>query len=599
MFERLRLIARLAPLIPKMVTYRPTSRVTITDQLEARAAEHPDRPFLLFEQRRILYGELNARANRVAHWGLSNSLGHGDVVALLMENRPEYLYTWMGLAKLGVTIALLNTNLSGRGLRHALAVSGARHLVLGAECAGAFATTANDLESPLDVWAERAQPGEAELPDGAKDLNAALPGQTEDNPDPSVRDELRASDDLFYIYTSGTTGLPKAARLSHLRFLAGAVAAGPMFDIGPGDVHYCALPLYHAAGGVGVVSAVLGSGATMGLRRKFSASGFWDDVRLMNATHFQYIGEFCRYLLNQPPREDDRDHRVRLAIGNGLRPDIWETFQSRFGIPQILEFYGATEGNTGFMNFENKVGSVGRMPFSFLSNARLIRYDVETDTHPRDERGFCIECDTDEPGELIGRIPTSGSRGVGRFEGYTSKEATERKILRDVFRRGDAWFLSGDLLRQDDEGFFYFVDRIGDTFRWKGENVSTQDVAESLSGFPGLELANVYGVEVEGADGRAGMAAIALSPETHFDGKLFYAFVAERLPAYAAPAFVRIVEGLETTGTLKLPKVALQKEGYDIERIRDAVLVREDAQGAYVPLTRDVLSEIRAGRCRL
>jgi fatty-acyl-CoA synthase len=347
------------------------------------------------------------------------------------------------------------------------------------------------------------------------------------------------------------------------------------------------------------VGAVLASGAALALRRRFSASSFWDDVREFDATHFQYIGEFCRYLLNQPPRPNDREHRIRAIIGNGLRADVWTPFQQRFGIPRVIEFYGATEGNVPIVNFENKVGSVGRYPFKALSNARLVRYDVEADEPVRDGRGLCVECKESEIGELVGRIPERDDDPRGRFEGYTSKEATDRKILRDVFKPGDAWFRTGDLLRQDAQGFFYFVDRIGDTFRWKGENVSTQEVAEALSSLTELAMANVYGVRVEGHDGRAGMAALLLAPDETFDGARFYAHVDAVLPRYAAPLFVRLLSEVEMTGTLKLRKVNLQEEGFDPARVSDPLYFRDDAARAYVPLTPALARAVASGERKL
>jgi fatty-acyl-CoA synthase len=343
-----------------------------------------------------------------------------------------------------------------------------------------------------------------------------------------------------------------------------------------------------------LVSSVLSSGAAIALRRRFSASQFWDDIRQHRATCFQYIGEICRYLLQQPPRPDDRDHPVRAIIGNGLRADVWEAFQQRFGIREVREFYGATEGNAAIMNFENKVGSVGRFPWKVLTNARLVRYDVDTDTHGRGESGLCIECRPGEVGELVGRIPSDPNDPAGRFEGYTSKEATERKLLRDVFTPGDTWFRSGDLLRQDRDDFFYFVDRIGDTFRWKGENVSTQEVAEQLSDFPGVQLVNVYGVEVPGADGRAGMAALLLQPGVAFDGAAFYRH-AQSLPRYSTPLFVRLLAEQELTGTFKIRKVELQREGFDPAAVADPIFLRDDAARAYIPLTPELSTEIRSG----
>jgi fatty-acyl-CoA synthase len=599
MLDRATLLLRMATgLVPKLVRLRPGNPYTFGDRLEERARKGAGQTAILFEAERWTYGDWNAAANRVAHWAAHVDIGRGDSVALLMENRPEFLATWSGLAKVGAITALLNTNLTGKALRHALAASKARHLVVGSECLDRLATTDSDLEIPLTVWVTRdpyAKAGPLAWPSGAEDLDAALADADSADPDPSVRAGLRAGDDLFYIYTSGTTGLPKAARFSHLRFFATGDLAAWATDVRRTDVHYCTLPLYHTAGGVMQLGAAVSAGASFALRRKFSARAFWNDVREFDVTHFQYIGEICRYLLNQPPDPLDREHRVRVIVGNGLRADVWVPFQERFGIPRIVEFYGATEGNAPIMNLENRVGSVGRYPLKALTNARLIRYDLDADEPIRDARGLCVECATGEAGELVGRIPEAANNSQGRFEGYTSQEATERKVLRDVFARGDAWFRSGDLLRQDEEGFFYFVDRIGDTYRWKGENVSTQEVAEALSGYPGLEISNVYGVQVPGQDGRAGMAALLFAPGSELDGAHFWRHVDETLPRYAAPLFLRLLPEMEVTGTFKLRKVTLQEEGFDPARCQDPVLFRDDEAQAYVPLDESLARAIAAG----
>jgi fatty-acyl-CoA synthase len=599
MLERAALLARMATgLVPRLARLRPGNTTTVADRLEERARQGPGQTAILFEAERWTYGDWNAAANRVAHWGAREGIRPGEPVALLMENRPEFLATWGGLAKLGAVVALLNTNLTGKALRHAIAASKARLLIVGSECLDRLATTASDLESPVAVWVARDPYAAARplpWPNGAEDLDAALAGADGRDPDQAIRDPVRAGDDLFYIYTSGTTGLPKAARFSHLRFFMTGDLAAWAIGLRRTDVHYCTLPLYHSAGGVMQVGAALCSGATLALRRRFSASAFWDDVRAFDATHFQYIGEICRYLLNQPPRKDDREHRVRTIIGNGLRADVWVPFQQRFGIPNIVEFYGATEGNAPIVNLENKVGSVGRYPLRAITNARLIRYDLDADEPIRDARGLCTECRPGEVGELVGRIPDAANTAQGRFEGYTSKEATDRKVLRDVFARGDAWFRSGDLLRQDEQGFFYFVDRIGDTYRWKGENVSTQEVEEALSGHPGLEGVNVYGVQVPGQDGRAGMAALLLAPGAAFDPVRFWRHVDEALPRYAAPLFVRLQPEMEVTGTFKLRKVNLQEEGFDPSLVRDPLFFRDDEARAYVPLDEGLAARIRSG----
>ncbi len=596
--DGLKQLFRMVRLGLPLARVKPSDARTVADLVEEKAEARADHPFVLFEGRTVSYREFNATANRVAHHAESLGLMPGDVVALLMENRPEYLATWAGFSKVGVTTALINTNLSGPTLAHALDAADTRRIIVGAECLEAWQSLDPELRDNLDTWVWR-DPATTTgtLTEGVGDLDTALAGQPTTNPDPVARAEVRFGDTHVLIYTSGTTGLPKAAKMSHLRFTTtgvGARIAG--FDAD--DVMYCALPLYHSAGGAMATMCALHAGGTLALRRRFSASAFWDDVRKYDATVFQYIGEFCRYLLNQPARPDDGDHRLRFCIGNGLRPDIWPEFQKRFRIPRIVEFYGATEGNVALVNYEGKVGSVGKRPPVIIPAPKIVRFDVDREEHIRGEDGLCQECGPDEPGELVAEIPARSDTAAGRFEGYTSKEATDKKILRNVAAEGDAWFRTGDLLRMDADGYYYFVDRIGDTFRWKGENVSTQEVAEALAPFPGIAMCNVYGVEL-GADGRAGMAALLLDDPDAFDPAALHGHVTRALPAYARPVFVRLQRDLEVTGTLKLRKVELQREGYDLDAVSDALYVRDDGAGRYVPLTRELLSALEAGTLRV
>jgi fatty-acyl-CoA synthase len=560
--------------------HTPSQRYTVGDRFEEAARAHAARPFILFEDRRTTYADLNAEANRVAHAARQVGLRRGDVAALLMHNRPEFIATWAGLAKLGVTAALINTQLRGTPLRHALATAGARTLIAGRECLENVAGAGEGLADTLLVRGEPAAGDETEF-------DAMLARMPADDPDPALRAGLVGGDDLFYVATSGTTGLPKAARLSHMRYLGVGDGMSAVAGYEADDVIACTLPLYHGAAGMVVVSCALARGATIALHRRFSASRFWDDARRLGVTGWQYIGEMCRYLVNQPPTPRDREHRLRVMMGAGLGPTLWAAFQERFGVPRILEGWSSTEANTSLINVDNKIGACGRIPFRERHNGRLIRWDPETETHPRDAAGFCVECAPGEVGEFIGMIPNLPNSGAGRFEGYTSAEDTERKILRGVFQVGDAWYRSGDLLSRDADDYYYFVDRIGDTFRWKSENVSTQEVADALAGFPGLESANVYGVTVPGAEGRAGMAALVLTAPDAFDASAFYQFTAERLPSYAAPVYVRLVRQADVTTTFKLRKVDLQRDGFDPARVTDPLYVRDDKTRTYVRLFSD------------
>ena len=556
--------------------HTPAQAYTVGDRFAEAAVTHAGRTFILFEDQRITYADFNAAANRVAHAARQAGLRRGHAAALLMHNRPEFIAAWAGLAKLGVTAALVNTQLRGQALRHAIATAGARTLIAGSECLDNVESAGERLVDTLLVRGE---------PTGdTTEFDATLARMPADDPDPAWRDGLVAGDDLFYVSTSGTTGLPKAARLSHMRYLGVGDGMSAVAGYEADDAIACTLPLYHGAGGMVVVSCALARGGAIALFRRFSASRFWDDVRRHRVTGWQYIGEMCRYLVNQPPTPRDRDHCLRVMMGAGLGPTTWAAFQERFAVPRILEGWSSTEANTSLINVDGRVGSCGRIPFRERHNGRLIRWDPDTETHPRDEKGFCIECAPGEVGEFIGMIPNLPNSGAGRFEGYTSAADTERKILRGVFQAGDAWYRSGDLLHHDADDYFYFVDRIGDTFRWKSENVSTQEVADALAGFPGVESANVYGVVVPGTEGRAGMAALVLTAPDAFDGRAFWAWTAERLPAYAAPVYVRLVRQADVTTTFKLRKIDLQRDGYDPARVSDPLWVRDDAARTYVRL---------------
>jgi len=383
----------------------------------------------------------------------------------------------------------------------------------------------------------------------------------------------------------------------HLRFTMGGIHLSQLLGVEEGETIYAPLPLYHGESLFVGFAPAFRVGGAFASRRRFSAQAFLDDVRRHEAVAFVYVGELCRYLLRRPLTPGDRDHRLRVAAGAGLRPDIWTAFQERFGIPRIVEMYGATEGNIALQNTDRRVGSVGKPHPMLEDNVRLARFDLAGGELVRDAGGRCVPCGPEEPGELLGRV-VAGGAGM-EYDGYTDRDASEQKLLRDAFEPGDAWFRTGDLLRRDADGYYYFVDRIGDTFRWKGENVATQEVADVLNAVPGVTETNVYGVEVPGEDGRAGMAAVVPVEGTRFDGGAFWAHAARHLPAYARPVFVRIVPEMDVTGTLKQRKLALVAEGWDPARVTDPLFVRDDAARTYVPLTPALASAIRSGGRRL
>ena len=563
---------------------KPDATRSIVDIVEEQARKRPGNVAIFYLGQRWTYAEMNARANRYAHWALSQGIGRGDCVALLMENRPDYICAWLGLFKAGAQVALINTNLMGAALAHSIAISGAKHAIVGAELAENFG--AAPFETAPALWIEG---------DGGN-LTEALAQAWDAPPGHQARAGITLKERAFLIYTSGTTGLPKAANFSHMRMLF--MMSGFVGALWPreSDRIYDPLPLYHSTGGVCAVGMAFFSGGSLILKRKFSVHEFWGDIHRYQATIFEYIGELCRYLLNAPPSHLDHGHKIRAITGNGLRPEIWRQFQERFAIPRIVEFYGATEGNVSMLNYDGTIGAVGRVPdyLEWLLPSRIVRFDVEKEMPVRGPDGLCVECLPDEVGEALGGISARAGR---EFEGYTAKADSNKKMLRDVFAKGDVWFRTGDLMRRDAHGYFYFVDRIGDTFRWKGENVSTGEVGEVLAAVPGILEANVFGVTVPGVDGRAGMASLVVNGD--FQLAALPARLKERLASYARPIFLRLSPRIDVTGTFKQRKVDLVREGFDPAAIADPLFFLGPDSGQYERLTPERYAEIVEGRVKL
>ncbi len=569
----------------------PDSLNLVPDDFERAVDKYRANIAFRFEGAIMTYGEFDVRANKIAHWALDQGLAPGDCVALFMENRPDYVAIWAGLSKIGVITALINSNLADESLAHCVNIADAKHIICGAEQDELVRSAIDMLEGRPTIWTLGGLADHL-----VRDLEPELESMPSDRPARSHREGMHASEVCLYVYTSGTTGLPKAARLTHMRTQGMMRSFIAPCRLTERDRMYITLPLYHGTGGLCGIGATMMTGASVILRRRFSASQFWDDAAEQGATAFAYIGELCRYLLNQPPHPKERAHRIRTGFGNGLRPEIWQQFFDRFGIPHLAEFYGSTEGNVSFVNYDGKIGAVGRIP-PFLKgkfdNIRFVKFDMETEEPLRGPDGFCLDAQIDEPAEVIGRIEDDAR---GRFEGYNDEEATKKKILGDAFEKGDLWYRTGDLLRKDKKGYIYFVDRVGDTFRWKGENVSTTEVGKVMSGYQGVETANVYGVAIPGMDGKAGMAAITASGEVDFAG--LHSFLNTHLPSYAIPVFLRLQREAETTGTFKYRKVELVREGFNPDEAQDPIWFAHPEKGEYVPLNRDEYDTILAGGYR-
>lgn len=562
--------------------------VLVPDDLEECFERFAERTAFSFEGRDWSYGDIDKFANRVAYWGLVKGLHRGDTVALLMENRPEYFAIWYGLSKIGVVTALVNTTLVGKSLAHSIEIVDARFLITGEEHDAAVAGLPPKMRKELPIWSLDGKAG--------RDFAQALASHSDTRPAPSCRSRLGNEAPCLYIYTSGTTGLPKAARMSHAKVRGLMRSFIAPCKAGPRDRTYVTLPLYHATGGLCAIGIALQTGGSVILRRKFSATAFWQDCAESRASIVVYIGELCRYLMNQPASENDQKHNVRVAFGNGLASDIWKSFKTRFGLKNIVEFYGSTEGNVKFMNYDGTPGACGRVPAiarKRYSHVAFVRHDVDTQAPVRNEDGRCERVDAGEVGEVLGRLGTDEGT---RFEGYQDAAASEQKILRDVFEEGDAWFRTGDLMRMDKRGYVYFVDRVGDTFRWKGENVSTSQVAEALASVPGITTANVYGVTVPGADGKAGMASVTTNG--YLDYKDMLDRLAAHLPKHAIPVFIREQQEAATTGTFKYRKVDLQKEGFNPSKVKDPVWYADPETGSYRQLTPDEYKKVAKGGSR-
>ncbi|MVU81876.1 long-chain-acyl-CoA synthetase [Nocardia sp. ET3-3] len=533
------------------------------------AAKHPDRPFLRFEGRQYTWGEANAEVNRYANVLAAHGVERGDVVGILLSNRPEALFTVLATVKLGATAGLLNHNQRDAVLQHSFGLLNSVLDVIGEECAEGFGTLTEP--RPAVLWSE----------------DLAARARTMESADPVVTEEITARERAYLIFTSGTTGLPKASVMTHQRWTKSMAGIGGLgVRLTGKDTLYCCLPLYHNNALTVALSSVIAGGATFALGRKFSATRFWDEAIDNRATAFVYIGELCRYLLNQPAKRTDRSHTVRLCVGNGLRPELWDEFQSRFGIKRIVEFYGASEGNVAFINAFGLDKTAGFTPLPFA----IVEYDDATGKALRHPDGRLRRVRPGGIGLLLAKVTNSSP-----FDGYTDAAATESKLVRDGFKPGDCWFDTGDLVRDQRFGHIAFVDRLGDTFRWKGENVATTEVEGAFGGIDSVTQAVVFGVDIPGADGKAGMAAVTLHEGAAFDGKVAAKALYDRLPTYAVPLFIRVVPELEQTSTFKSRKVELRKQGYTPDD-HSALYVLAGRADGYVPAYPDYAAEVAAGR---
>ena len=592
--EFFRVIGELRFIIP-LLKYKwpePNDNASLAHTFQESVEKYGEQNFIYFEEQTWTYSEINKAANILSNKLVNDGIIHGDRVVLFMENRPEYVITLLALNKIGAIGVLINTSLTGAPLIHCINSSDSKKCIVGAELMSSLEEVLDDInvkDSSNLYWVKD---GDAcECPQWASDLDKLIDKTKTETPE-AIK-EVTAKDTAFYIFTSGTTGVPKAALFPNTKIVAASTnitRAG--YRMNNQDCLYNCLPLYHSTGLMLGLCACIHVGASTFIRRKFSASSFWKEAQKFNTTAFVYVGELCRYLSFQDPCDEEINNPISKMVGNGLRPDLWDCFRNRFKVDRICEIYGASEGNGMFMNLLNKDQTIGMTNIELA----LLEYDVAEDKLKTDENGKYIEVKEHEPGLALVKI---GPNAV--YNGYTDKKASEEKVIKNVFEEGDRWFNTGDLIKTMDVGFalgrkhYQFVDRVGDTFRWKSENVSTNEVAEILNSFDQVNMANVFGVKVPNSEGRAGMVAFNCELN-EFRWQDFSNFVSEKLPSYAQPVFVRIIEELETTGTFKLKKNDLREEAFHLDKVnQDQIFIKKPGETSYVPLDKEFYDVIING----
>jgi acyl-CoA synthetase (AMP-forming)/AMP-acid ligase II len=566
--------------LPRVLfTWKPENELSILNFFEKNVKRYPNEIAFVFKEQEITWQEADLKVSQYGAFLQSQGIAKGDCFALLMDNSADFLMLLLAAHRIGAIAALINTTVTGEGLKHVVTIVDAKAAVLGASHLEKFESSMPEAElNSLKLFLIK---DSKDVPEGYTDINSASLNSGGVEPHP-----LKIKDIAMYIYTSGTTGLPKAALITNGRAVKTSYA-GQFFGFRAKqkDILYLTLPLYHATGLLWSWAGCLRAGATTVIKEKFSASEFWPDVRKHNVTMFGYVGELCRYLMNLEPNGDDQNHHLRVISGNGLRPDIWEKFQTRFKIPKIRELYGATEGVGALVNTHGRPGMVGR----YQKGSLVVKCDLETGEPLKNSEGFCESVDFGETGLFISELSK-----LATFEGYLDKQASNKKIMTDVMKDGDTWFNSGDLLTRHENNWLSFADRVGDTYRWKSENVSTMEVAAIINKYPEVFDSNIYGVEVQSADGRAGMALMNVS--NNFDFEVFSDHIERNMNTFQRPCFVRIAEVMKTTGTFKHQKEDLKKQGFDPSMIEDKLYFYQ--KGKYVKIDQPLYERIQSGEER-
>jgi len=585
------------PVLPKLIkgimianSRNKEKNVGLGICFERAVARNPSGLALKYQDVEISYSQLNDWVNKIAHYFMSIGIQKSDCVGIMIENRPELLATVLACSKIGAVSAMINTSQKGKVLTHSITLVSPKLMIVGEECLASYENIREKIDLPDNMHLYFADLNTLSDKGSCPShwLNLASESYNQPLHNPEQTQQIFSEDPCFYIYTSGTTGLPKAVVFNHGRFMKLYGTFGYItVRLKKDDRLYVPLPFYHATA-LGVCwGTALASSSCLVIARKFSASRFWSDIRENQATAFAYVGELCRYLIEQAPAPDDATNPVRVMVGNGMRPAIWSEFKKRFGIPRVMEFYGSSEGNIAFTNLLNFEKTVGMSPLPYA----IVKYDRETDKPFRDASGYMSKVGKGEAGLLIGHITEKAP-----FHGYTDPSKTESSILTDVFEHGDRWFNTGDIMRQMGFRHAQFVDRTGDTFRWKGENISTTEVEMLLEEVEAVNEAVVYGVEIPNTNGRAGMASIRLNVSVdEFDFSQFLHQMKTNMSDYSIPVFLSINEEVELTGTFKHVKGPLKEKGFDVQKNTDPLYVWLPKTDRYVPLTHQMQKDIEQG----
>lgn len=588
-FDVIPRIIKLIPRIPSIVkqlkkglSIKSDDCISLGSILEENAKKYKNDLALLYEDRRFTHHSFNEKVNQYANYFLSIGIKNGDVVVVFIENRVEIIFLISAVAKIGAVASLINPNQRLEALKHSIEVDQGSVFVIGEELIAAFEAVKPQLNLQSNdqfFWVN--DTNEAACPSEYTDIITEINASSKENP--ATTSKIKAGQRYANVFTSGTTGLPKASIQRHKRWLTTYYWFGKVnLNLNRKDVLYVPIPFYHTNALIVAWPSAAAGGAAVAMRRKFSTSNFWNDVQKFGVTSFIYIGEICRYLYNATPSDLEKKHKIKKIIGNGLRPDIWKDFKKRFNISKVFEFYGAADGNVGFTNTLNINGCVGWSPNDYA----IIKYDVENQTPYKNKQGFFEKVNKGDAGLLIARINDKIP-----FDGYVNKSKNEDKLFHNAFKEGDKWFNTGDLLRDIGYKHAQFVDRIGDTFRWKGENVSTDEVEKIANSVKGVKTCAAYGVKIPHTDGRAGM--IALTTEEKFNIDEFAKQLIAKLPSYAVPIFVRICSEIETTATHKIKKFPLQKDGFNCT---DTVFVMLPKTNDYKQVSKEIKENIEKGQ---